>query len=205
MRRTLTVLIVIRLLVLLFGTDLPARNNTDWSNVKKLKRGASVEILLWSGENLRGKIDEVRDAGVQLAMIDRSNPQLGLQYQFERTSIRRIATVRQLNLPDSRRWIVTGTLAGGGIGFVGGAIADVTHGTNYHWLTGSFGGAIAGLLVSCVALAAVGGVDMARARQREKVVYEDTRRTSQPAESNGAAPEAVLSPTTGSVPSQTAY
>jgi hypothetical protein len=171
MRRTLTVLIVIPLLMVLFVTDLPARNNTDWNNVKRLKRGAPVEILLWSGENLREKIDEVSDAGVQLAMIDRSNPHLGIQYQFERTSIRRIVTVRQLNLPDSKRWIVTGTVAGGGIGLVGGAIADVTHGTNYHWLTGDFGGAIGGLLISCVALAAVGGVDVARAKQREKVVY----------------------------------
>jgi len=171
MRRALTVLIVIPLLVVLFVTDLPARNNTDWNNVKRLKRGASVEILLWSGENLRGKIEEVSDAGVQLAMIDRSNPQLGIQYQFERTSIRRIVTVSQLNLPDSKRWIVTGTVAGGGIGLVGGAIADVTHGANYHWLAGGFGGAIAGLLVSCVALAAVGGVDMARTKRREKVVY----------------------------------
>jgi hypothetical protein len=44
--------------------------------VKKLKRGASVEILLWSGENLREKIDDVSDAGLQLDMIDRNNPQL---------------------------------------------------------------------------------------------------------------------------------
>jgi hypothetical protein len=171
MRRTLRTLIVIPLLVVLFVTDLPARNNTDWDNVKRLKRGASVEILLWSGENLRGKIDEVSDAGVQLAMIDRSNPQLGIQYQIERTSIRRVRTVRQLNLPDSKRWIVIGTVAGGGVGLVGGAISDVTHETNYHWLKGGFGGAMAGLLVSCVALAVVGGVDMARATQREKVVY----------------------------------
>jgi hypothetical protein len=182
MRRTLTVLIVIPLLVVLFVTDLPARNNTDWNNVKRLKRGAPVEILLWSGENLRGKIDEVSDAGVQLAMIDRSNPQLGIQHQFERTSIRRIVTVRQLNLPDSKRWIVTGTVAGGGIGLVGGAIG--------------------GLLISCVALAAVGGVDMARAKQREKVVYEDTSKTPQTGELSGAAPRAVFSPTTGSAPSQ---
>jgi hypothetical protein len=188
MRRTLTVLIVIPLLVVLFVPDLPARNNTDWNNVKRLKRGASVEILLWSGENLRGKIDEVSDAGVQLTMmIDRGNPQLGIQYQFERTTIRRIVTVRQLDLPDPKRWIVTGTVAGGGIGFVGGAIADVTHGTNYHWLTGGFGGAIAGLLVSCVAVAAVGGVDMARARQREKVVYSADVPSTLPAKAGSPA------------------
>jgi hypothetical protein len=188
MRRTLTVLIVIPLLVVLFVPDLPARNNTDWNNVKRLKRGASVEILLWSGENLRGKIDEVSDAGVQLTMmIDPGNPQLGIQYQFERTTIRRIVTVRQLDLPDPKRWIVTGTVAGGGIGFVGGAIADVTHGTNYHWLTGGFGGAIAGLLVSCVAVAAVGGVDMARARQREKVVYSADVPSTLPAKAGSPA------------------
>jgi hypothetical protein len=78
--------------------------------------------------------------------------------------------VRQLNLSDSKRWMVTGAVAGGRIGLVGGGIADVTHGTNYHWLAGVLGGALAGFFVSCVALAAVSGVDLARARQREKAV-----------------------------------
>jgi hypothetical protein len=171
MRRTFTALVVVPLLILLVGPDLPARNNSDWNNVKKLKRGTSVEILLWSGENLRGKIDDVSDAGIQLDMIDRNNLQLSLQYQFDRTSIRRISTGRQLNLPDSKRWMVTGAVAWGGIGLVGGGVADVTNGTNYHWLAGGLGGALAGFFVSCVALAAVSGVEVARDRHRERVVY----------------------------------
>jgi hypothetical protein len=174
MRRTLTAVVVVALPALLLGPDLPARGNSDWNNVKRLKRGASVEIWLWSGENLRGKIDEVSDTGLQLAMIDRNNPQLSLQYQFDRGSIWRIATVRQLNLPDSKRWMVTGAVAGGGIGLVGGGIADGTHGTNYHWLAGGLGGAVVDFFVSCVVLAAAGGVEAAKGSRRTIIVYEDT-------------------------------
>jgi hypothetical protein len=167
MRQALAVLIAILLLV----PKLAAKNNNDWARVKKLKRGTSVEILLWSGGIVRGKIDGVTDAGLNLDMIDRGNSQIGLQHELDRAGIHEITTVRQLSLPDSHRWIVTGAVAGAGIGLAGGAVADIRHGGNYHWLEGAFGGALAGLLLSCLALGAVGVVDLGHADHREKVVY----------------------------------
>jgi hypothetical protein len=165
MRRTLAIMFV----VLLFVADLPARHTNDWANVKQLKRGMFIEILLWTGESLRGKIDEVTDDSLNLDILDRNNPQIGLQHELRRASIHRITSVRHLSFPDQNRWMITGALAGGGVGLAGGAIADVTHGTNYHWLALAFGGTLAGLFVFCVALGAVGGVDAGRGIHREKI------------------------------------
>src|SRR5271156_6223567 len=167
MRRTLIVLIV----TLLFVSELPARSSNDWENVKKLKRGTAVAILLWSGENLRGRIDNVTDTRLNLDVMDHGNPQIGLEHELDRASIHRILTIRHLSLPDTNRWMLTGAAAGGGIGLAAGGIADITHGTNYKWLAGGFGGALFGFLVSCGALAAVGGVEAAHDRHHEKVVY----------------------------------
>ena len=171
MRQALAVLIAILLLV----PKLAAQNNNDWARVKKLKRGTSVEILLWSGGIVRGKIDGVTDASLNLDMIDRGNSQIGLQHELDRAGIHEITTVRHVSLPDSHRWIVTGAVAGAGIGLAGGAIADIRHGGNYHWLEGGFGGAIAGLVISCVAVAAAGGVELAKGSRGTRIVYDDAR------------------------------
>jgi hypothetical protein len=160
MRRTLATMVVL----LLFMPDLPARNTNDWANVKQLKHGMFVEILLWTGENLRGRLDEVTDDNLNLDILDRNNPQIGLQHELRRASIHRITGVRYLIFPDQNRWMITGAAAGG-------AIVDVTHGTNYHWLAGALGGALAGLFVSRVALGAVGVVDAGRSIHRAKIVY----------------------------------
>jgi hypothetical protein len=62
-------------------------------------------------------------------------------------------------------------VAGAGVGLVAGGVADLTHGTNYRWAAGGFGGAIFGFFVSVAALAATGGVEVARDHRRGKVVY----------------------------------
>jgi hypothetical protein len=169
MRRTLTALLIVLLLV----PELPARSNRDWETVKKLKPGTPIEVLLWSGENLRGEIDGVSDAGLQLAMAGSNGPGVGRLRQFDRTSIRRIVLIRKLNLPDSKRWMVTGAVAGGAIGFTAGAVTDLKQGGNYHWFEGALGGAAMGFFVSCAALFAAGVVDVARGSRHHKVVYED--------------------------------
>jgi hypothetical protein len=169
MRRTLTALLII----LLLAPELPARSNRDWGNVKKLKAGTSVEILLWSGENVSGEIDGVNDTGLRLLARDRMSPQASSIRTVDRTSIQRIVRFRQPNLPDSRRWMITGAVAGGAIGVTAGTISDIRHGGDYHWFEGALGGAGMGFLVSCAALAAVGVFDVARMPGHRKVVYED--------------------------------
>jgi hypothetical protein len=169
MRHTLTALLI----VLLLAPELPARSNRDWKNVKELKAATSVEILLWSGENVSGEIDGVNDAGLRLLARDRRNPQASSIRTVDRASIQRILRFRQPYLPDSRRWMVTGAVAGGAVGVTVGAISDIRHGGNYHWFEGALGGAGMGFLVSCAALAAVGVFDVARMPGRRKVVYQD--------------------------------
>jgi outer membrane lipoprotein SlyB len=170
MRRTLATLLI----VLLFAPELPARSNRDWENVKKLKHGTSVQILLWSGENLSGEIDAVSDAGLRLSIPDRSVRGASWLREADRASIRMIVRVRHHHLPDPHRWMRVGTVAGTAIGATAGAVADVKQGDNYHWLEGAFGGALAGFAVSDMALGAVAIVDSARTLSGRKVVYEDT-------------------------------
>ncbi|HMD37981.1 MAG TPA: hypothetical protein VKH15_01790, partial [Candidatus Acidoferrum sp.] len=62
MRQTLTALLIL----LLLAPELPARTNRGWEDVKKLKPGVSVEVWLWSGEDLWGEIDEVSDTGLRI-------------------------------------------------------------------------------------------------------------------------------------------
>jgi hypothetical protein len=69
--------------------------------------------------------------------------------------------------------MLTGALAGGAIGLTAGTVADLNHGVHYHWLEGGLGGAGTGFLASCMALAAVGSVEVGRSLRRRKVVYED--------------------------------
>ncbi len=169
MRRTLAAM----LMVLLVAPELSARNNRDWENVMKLKQGISVEILLWSGENLSGAIDGVSDTGLQLATDDASAAQVGWLRDFDRASIRRVVRVRETNLPDSRRWMAMGAVAGGAVGVTAGAIGDAEHGNNGRWIVGGFAGAVIGWLASIVAVGAAGTVDVARALHRREIVYED--------------------------------
>jgi hypothetical protein len=165
MRRTFIAVLI----MLLLAPELPARNNRDWENVKTLKRGTAVVIMLWNGQNLGGEIDHVSDVGLQLATAD---PQGVWVRALDRTIIRRIVRTRQIYLPDAKRWMVTGAVAGGAIGVTAGTVLDVRHGENFNWFTDGLGGASMGFLASTMALAGVGAVDIARG-PRSKVVYED--------------------------------
>jgi hypothetical protein len=156
----------------MLAPELPARTNTGWDQVKRLKQGSAIELLLRDGTYLHATFYSATDSGLEISVADRSDPQFSFTHDVERTSVRRIVQVRVRQLPEAKRWMITGALAGGGVGLVGGAIADGTHGTNYHWLAGGFGGAIAGFFVSCVALAAVAGVESAKGRRRTKIVYD---------------------------------
>lgn len=196
MRRLLVTLIAV---LLFFVPDLSAARNTgDWAGVRKLKRGTAVEVWLWSGEKLRGKIDNVTDDALNLDILDPGNPQISLQHAIRRDSIHTIATTRHLDLPDSKRWMLTGAVAGAGAGAIAGGIVDITHGTNYRWAAGGFGGAILGFFVSCAALAATGGVEVARDHHRGKVVYSADAPPPQPQTSQ---PPQTVQPQKNAAPS----
>ena len=169
MRQTLAALLIL----LSFVPELPARNNHGWENVKKLNSGTTVEILLGTGESLSGEIQGVSDTGISLATYDDSRgPQTGWLRGLDRASIRRIVRVRESNLPDSRRWMITGAVAGGAVGLTAGAVVDARQGGNYHWFEGAFGGALLGFFASCMVLAATGIARTVHGLHRREVIYE---------------------------------
>jgi hypothetical protein len=168
MRKALSILFA----VLLFTSTLFAKSNHDWKHVEKLKPGTTVLISLWNGRLVSGSVDGVGPAALR---IDTADPDVGVGSleEFDRADIRRIVRTRGRNLPDPERWILIGTLLGGGVGFTSGAIYDLAHHENYHWLAGGFGGAVFGFLGSCAILAGVGVVDLFH--HHDTLVYEDQR------------------------------
>jgi len=172
--RVIAFLILLPILAPELSSGLAARNTTDWEQVKRLKQGSAIEVLLNDGRYLRGSFAGASDVGLEISIADSHDPQLSYTRDLDRISIRRIVRERRRHLPDTKRWMITGAVAGGAIGLAGGAIADGTHGTNYHWLEGGLGGALAGFFVSCVALAVADGVEATKGSRRTKVIYEDT-------------------------------
>jgi hypothetical protein len=169
MRRTLAAVLVI----LLFVPTLPARSDHDWQNAEKLKRGTTVEVLLSSGENIRGEVEGVSDTGMQIAAVGGNvDLRVGWLRDVDRASVRRIVRIRQTKFPDARRWMIIGAVAGGAIGVTTRAVGDIEHGNNGRWILGGLGGAGLGFLVSCAALAAVGTVEAAQVPRHRQIVYE---------------------------------
>lgn len=166
MRKAVAILVAF----LLFTPALFAKSNHGWDHVEKLKHGTSVLISLWNGRLIDGRVDAVGPATLR---IDTADPEVGVGslVEFARADIRRIVRLRHANLPDPQRWMLIGTLVGGGVGFTAGAIYDVANHENYHWLTGGFGGAVFGFLGSCAILAGVGVVDLFH--HHDRLVYED--------------------------------
>src|SRR3984885_6262015 len=135
MRRMLVAVLVSLLLV----PTLPARSKRDW---KKLKAGAAVEVSLWTGESLSGEVESVSDTGMQVAAVGGNiYPRVGWLRDFDRRNIRSVARGREHSLPDSKKWMIAGTLAGGAIGVTTGAVRDAEHGNNGRWIVGGFAGA----------------------------------------------------------------
>ena len=174
MHRLIAVLIMLPILAPELSSGLAARNTADWDKVKRLKQGSVIEVLLIDGRYLRGSFLGASDLGLEISIVDSHDPQFGFTHDVDRGNIRRMVQVRARQAPDLKRWMITGAVGGGLAGLVGGAVADGTHGTNYHWLEGGLGGALVGFFVSCVALAVADGVAATKGSRRTRLVYEDT-------------------------------
>ena len=163
---------VIAFAVLSFTSALFAKGNHDWNHVERLKTGTPVLISLWSGRLISGSVDAV---GPDAVRIDTADPDVGVGslIDFGRADIRRIVRVRRTDLPDPARWMAMGALIGGGVGFTSGAIYDIAHHENYHWIAGGFAGAAFGFFGSAAVLAGVGVVDLFR--HHDALVYQDKR------------------------------
>ncbi|SRR5258708_6713863 len=162
--------LVIVFTVLSLTSAMFAKNDHSWEHVEKLKPGTPVLISLWSGRLINGNVDAVGPATLR---IDTADPEIGVGslVEFSRADIRRIVRPPRRNLPNAERWMLIGTLVGGGVGFTSGAIYDAAHHENYHWFTGGFGGAVLGFFGSCAILAGVGVVEIFH--HHGGLVYED--------------------------------
>lgn len=180
MRRILAALLA----TLVFTAQMAARPAHDWGNVEKLKRGTPILVLLWTGENLSGRIEAVDGTGLRLTPFEWMNGGIGSVRAVERANIERISTIHQHLLPNPRRWMIIGTVAGGAIGATAGAISDANNRySEARWFTGGLAGAGLGFFGSCVALAGVGAFDVGSDILRpRRVVYEGIQ--SQQAPSN---------------------
>jgi hypothetical protein len=162
--------LVIAFTVLLYTSAGFAKSRHDWEHVEKLKPGTAVLISLWSGRLISGSVDAVGPATLR---IDTADPEIGVGslIEFSRADIRRIVHIRRPNLPDPQRWALIGALIGGGVGFTSGAIDDIAHHENYHWLIDGLGGALFGFFGSAAILAGAEFVELFR--HHSALVYED--------------------------------
>lgn len=167
MRRILTALLIALLLV----PDLLARTNHDWKNVKKVKPGTPIQILLWTGDNVSGELDEVSDAGLLLYTAARTTSQT-TQLHIDRQNIRRIAVIRHVNLPDSGHWMRVGALTGAAVGVAVGGFEDAKQGDNGRWIVGGLVGALVGFFAAWTVVVAVDTAKLAQGPRHTKVIYE---------------------------------
>jgi hypothetical protein len=177
MRRTLTALLIALLLV----PDLPARTNHSLENVKKVKPGTPIQILLWTGDDVSAELDEVSDAGLRLyTAADRTAAQTTWQLDVDRKNIRRIAVVRYENLPDSGHWMSVGALTGAAVGAAVGGIQDAKQGNNARWIAGGFVGALIGFFATCAVLLTEGTAKLAQGPRHTKIIYEAKKAPPRP-------------------------
>ncbi|HTS12884.1 MAG TPA: hypothetical protein VMH00_12260 [Candidatus Limnocylindrales bacterium] len=168
MRRALALLLI----ALLLAPDLSARDKHTWNNVEKLKPGSLVLVSLWDGRDYRGTVESVADSSLRIYVPDRSEPQIIWQRTFDRSAVRRIAKIRQPDLPNPSKWMAAGTLTGIVVGGTAGAISDVRNGNQGRWFLGGLAGAGLGFFASCAVLAAAGTIGVARSVPHHKIIYE---------------------------------
>lgn len=167
MRRVLTALLV----VLLLCPDLPARDIHKWQNVEKLRRGTTVDVVLWNGGEIKGEFEFATDSSVQVAAsnVDAYDPR-SIQ-TIDRASIRRVIRLRAaLYVPNEHLWGAIGAVGGGAAGALS---AGISYGDGFHAFFGGLGGALFGWVGAMVASVVVVLAQMPRAfSHHPKVIFE---------------------------------
>lgn len=162
------------LALLLLCPGISAHNVHNWANVSKLKRGTPVWIVLHSGGNVTGRINSVTDSAVEIMIRDRDPYEPPRIDTIDRTAVHSVMRMRGPRyVPDARRWMIVGAVAGGTAGIVSGAISDANSRNQGQWLVRGFAGSLAGAslgLVSAVVvlLAQTPGAFL----RRNKLIFE---------------------------------
>ncbi|HEV2206029.1 MAG TPA: hypothetical protein VGR36_05790 [Candidatus Acidoferrales bacterium] len=170
MRRVLTALLV----ALLLCPDLPARDVHQWRNVQKLKRGTPVQVVLWNGTDVYGRIHSVSANGIEVSVPDSVTAKSNWIQAVHRPSVREVVRRSgQMYLPDPHRWMIAGAVAGAAGGVASGAISDARHGYQGRWLFGGLIGSFGGAMLGVMSAAVVAIVQLPAAiAHRQRVIFE---------------------------------
>lgn len=181
MRRAIVVVVCL----LLIAPEVSARDLGDWKNVTRLKRGTSVLVSLWNGDQLEGRLESVSDTGLSVGSPDGTRANAQWSEAVERGSVRRVVRWRgRGDLPDPGKVMIIGTTAGFAAGAIAGGIQDATGRNQGRGITYGLAGGVLGFFGSCVVLTGIGAVSLGRGPRRTEVVYE-VKASGQPRDSSG--------------------
>lgn len=153
--------------ILLFAFSLPvfARNH-DWTKVEKLKLGTSLQVELWSGLAVAGKLESATDSGIRLKLWDGTPME-----EISRDTVRLVIRLRRSHLGDPHKLLATGAVIAGIAGATAVAISDRNDCQGCKGLRVVAGGA-AGAWFGFLAAAMVGaGIGTADLIHHSNVIY----------------------------------
>lgn len=158
-------IMVLCITLLGFSAQVFARNH-DWSEVEKLKPGTSLQVELWSGPTVVGKLESATDSAVRLKLWDGTPME-----PITRGGIRRIIQLRRSHLRDPHKLLVTGAVIGGIAGATSVAVLDRNDCQGckgFRIVAGGAGGALFGFLGAAVIGVGLGTADLVH---HSKVIY----------------------------------
>lgn len=162
-------ILIVGLLLLAFSPQVLARNH-DWTKVEKLKPGASLQVDLWSGPSVVGKLESATGSAIRLKLWDGTPME-----EISRANVRRVIRLRRSHLEDPRKLLTTGAVIGGIAGATAVAITDRNDCQGckgFRIVAGGAGGALFGFLGAAVVGAGMGTVDLLH---HSKAIYEAER------------------------------
>lgn len=162
-------LLIIGITLLAFTPQVFARKS-DWSKVEKLKFGTSLQVDLWSGPAVVGKLVSATDANLRLKLWDGTPMEA-----ISRNDIRRVIQLRRSHLKDPHKLLATGAVIGGVAGATAVAIGDRNDCQGckgFRIVAGGAAGAWFGFLGAAMVGAGMGTADLVH---HSKVIYEAER------------------------------
>lgn len=157
------------LLFLALSPQVFARKH-DWTKVEKLKPGTSLQVELWSGPAVAGRLESATGSGIRMKLWDGTPMQ-----EISRNDVRRVIQLRHSHLVDPRKLLVTGAVIGGVAGASAVAITDRNDCQGckgFRIVAGGAGGAVFGFLGAAVVGVGIGTADLVH---HSKVIYEAER------------------------------
>ena len=157
--------LMLALTFLSFMSQVFARKS-DWSKVEKLKPGTSLQVDLWSGPAVVGKLVSATDANVRLKLWDGTPMEA-----ISRSDVRRVVQLRRSHLKDPHKLLATGAVIGGVAGATAVAITDRNDCQGckgFRIVAGGMGGAVFGFLGAAMVGAGLGTADLLH---HSKVIY----------------------------------